>query len=126
MAEDFLLFFYASFYAEKYVGIDVPVYRYRVASGMSSARKIDSVKKLRMVCSTASVFTVVSESKELKSLQENEINCVRHQSSKFLADNIKQLRDTVIPELQPAARAMLCDYWGEDFVTRIEKSMKAE
>ena len=62
MTEDFLLFFFISYYAEKYVGIDNPVYRYRVQSGMSSARKIDSIKKIRMVCSTASVFTVIFES----------------------------------------------------------------
>ena len=122
MTEDFLLFFFISYYAEKYVGIDNPVYRYRVQSGMSSARKIDSIKKIRMVCSTASVFTVIFESKEFKTLEENEINCVRRFSSIYLAENIKQLKDNVIPELREQARAMLCDYWGESFVEKVEKA----
>jgi hypothetical protein len=101
----------------------VEVYRYRVAIGMSSARKIDSIKKLRTVCSTASVFAVISESKELKSLLEEEINCVRRFSSSYMADNIRRLHDTVIPELKEESRAMLCDHWGESFVKKIEANV---
>ncbi len=123
MAEDFLIFFFTSFYAKKYVGIDTPVYRYRAASGISSARKIDSIKKLRMVCSTASVFTVISESKELKSLEEPEVMCVRRLAPVYLKNNILQLRKTVVPELQQKAHAMLCDYWGTGFVEKVEKIM---
>ena len=51
MAEDFLISFFTTFYAEKYVGIENLVYQYRAQSGMSSKRKIDSLKKIRMVCS---------------------------------------------------------------------------
>ena len=123
MTEDFLQFFFISYYSKKYVGIDNPVYRYRVASGMSSARKIDSIKKIQTVCSTATVFTIIFESKELKTLEEDEMNCVRRYSSQFLADNIRQLRDNVVPELQEQARAMLCEYWGEGFVDKVEKLM---
>lgn len=126
MTEDFLLFFFISYYAKKYAGIDSPVYRYRVLSGMSSSRKIDSIKKIRMVCSTASVFAVIFESNELKALEENEINCVRRFSSFYLSDNIRQLRETVIPELRQEARAMLCEYWGSGFVEKVEKVLLAE
>jgi len=123
MAEDFLIFFFTFFYAQKYVGIDKLVYYYRAASGMSSARKIDSEKKMRMVCSTASVFAVISESEELKSLDEKELDSIRRMSTKYLIDNVRQLRNSVIPELQEKARAMLCDYWGAGFVEKIEKLM---
>ena len=123
MAEDFLISFYSTFHAKKYVGIDNQVYQYRAQSGMSSTRKIDSQKKIRMVCSTASVFAVISESEELKTLEENEVNCVRRYSSYYLKDNIKQLQDNVSPELQTKAREILCEYWGESFVNRIEKNM---
>ena len=123
-AEDFLIFFFTSFYSKLYVGIEDKVYRYRVQSGMSSARKIDSLKKIRMICSTASVFTVISESEELKQLEENEINFVRRFASAYLADNIRQLSETVIPELQLQAREMLCEYWGASFVERVERSVK--
>lgn len=124
MGEDFLIFFFTSFYAKKYVGIENQVYLYRAQSGMSSTRRIDSIKKLRMVCSMASVFTVISESEEFKKLEENEKNCVRSRSSYYLKDNIKQLHDTVIPELQEQARSMLCDYWGESFVEKMEKAIE--
>jgi len=110
-------------YAQKYVGIDNLVYYYRAASGMSSARKIDSEKKMRMVYSTASVFAVISESEELKSLDEKELDSIRRMSTKYLIDNVRQLRNSVIPELQEKARAMLCDYWGAGFVEKIEKLM---
>ena len=124
MKEDFLIFFFLSFYAEKYVGIDDEVYLYRHSSGMSSRQKIDSVKKIRTVCSAASVFALISQSDELKALQENEINCVRRYSALHLEDNIKQLNDSVIPELKSTAREILCEYWGQDFVERVEKTMK--
>ena len=123
MTEDFLIFFFTSFYAQKYVGIDKLVYYYRAASGMSSARKIDSIRKLRMVCSSASVFTVISESEELKSLSETELGYIRRFSTKHLMDNILQLRRSVIPELQEKAHAMLCEYWGAGFVEKVEKIM---
>ena len=123
MAEDFLISFFTTFYAKKYVGIDNQVYQYRAQSGMSSKRKIDSIKKIRMVCSTASVFATIAESKELKALDENEVNCIRRYSTYYLKDNIKQLQDNVIPELQTTAHALLCDYWGESFVNRVEESL---
>ncbi|WP_074640982.1 glycosyltransferase family 2 protein [Treponema bryantii] len=126
MAEDFLISFFTTFYAEKYVGIENPVYQYRAQSGMSSKRKIDSLKKIRMVCSTASVFAVISQSEELKTLDENEVNCVRRFSTYYLKDNIKQLQDNVIPELKNIAHEILCEYWGESFVNRVEASMKKQ
>ena len=39
--------------------------------------------------------------------------------------NIRHL-ERVIPSLQAEAYAILCDYWGEDYVKQIEKSMKDE
>lgn len=124
MREDFLIFFFIATHAEKYVGIENQVYRYRVASGMSSVRKIDSLQRLRTICSTASVFTVISESEELKALDENEVNCVRRNVSAHLADNIVQLRETVVPELREEAHRMLCEYWGESFVQKIESAVE--
>ena len=61
MAEDDLIFFFIIQYAKSYIGIEEKVCRYRIDSGMSSARKIDSVRKWRMVCSAASVFSILSE-----------------------------------------------------------------
>ena len=43
----------------------------------------------------------------------------------YLANNIKQMRETVIPELQKKARAMLCEYWGAGFVEKIEAGLSS-
>ena len=44
----------------------------------------------------------------------------------YLASNINQLKRLVIPSLRAEAYAMLCDYWGEDYVKQVEKSMKKD
>lgn len=123
-AEDYLISFFLTQSAKLYIGLDQKVYRYRITSGVSSSRKIDTLHKWEMVCSTASVFTVISQwlkSNQPKSqITPEEVNYIRLKTSVYLANNLRQMKETVIPELQPAARQMLCDYWGEHFVQTIE------
>ncbi len=131
MAEDFLLFFFISQYARRYVGIQDKVYKYGLSSGMSSVRRIDTLHKWKMICSAASVFSVIVQWIEQENeagrqpLAEDEINNVRQRTSFYLANNLKQLKETVVPELQSEAHRMLCDYWGEHFVERIEEEIKS-
>ena len=122
MAEDFLIFFFISQFAKSYIGIKEKVCRYRLNSGMTGIRKIDSMRRWHMICSTASVFTVVSEwiKEHPDSFTNAEIDEVRRQSTIYLKNNLKQLREAVVPELQPLARRELGEYWGESFVARIE------
>lgn len=121
MAEDVLLFFFISQHAQSYLGIKNKVYRYRINTGMSSARKIDSLTRWKMICSTAGVFTILSSCTE--NLQPDEVEKLRSLTRYYLANNIKQMQEAVIPELQPQARKLLCDYWGESFVNRVEEAM---
>ena len=130
MADDLLLFFFIAQYAKSYLGIEKNVYRYRVNSGMTSNRKIDNLQKWRMICSTASVFSIISEyiahseKKALEeSLQPDEIAHIRKLTGYYLLNNLKQMKETVVPELQEEARKMLCEYWGETFVEKMEKSL---
>lgn len=58
-AEDFLTYFFISFFAKKYFGIEDKVYNYFVNTGISSNKKIDSLEEWQKVCSTASVFTIL-------------------------------------------------------------------
>jgi hypothetical protein len=44
-------------------------------------------------------------------------------TSYYLGNNIKQMRVTVIPELQQQAHELLCEYWGESFVKRVEEKL---
>ncbi len=124
MAEDVLLFFFLGQYAKSYIGIKSKVYRYRMNTGMSSHRKIDTMQKWKMICSTASVFSVLSTWITENEIPEDEVNKIREMTRYYLANNLKQLHEAVIPELQEQARGMLCDYWGKDFVEKMEKAMK--
>ena len=126
MADDLLLFFFLAQCACSYKGIEAKVYRYRTDSGMTSSRRIDSLHKWKMICSAASVFTVISQWMEAHpaALAPDENAQVRRRARFYLANNIRQLRETVVPELQAPARDMLCQYWGEHFVESLEKSLK--
>ena len=136
MADDFLLFFFLSQYAKSYIGIQNKVYRYRVNTGMTSHRLIDSLHKWKMICSAASVFTVISSWLENHQKNENkdqnqndntvyllpdEMEKLRAKARYYILNNIQQMRERVVPELLPQAREMLCEYWGEDFVKLVEK-----
>ena len=141
MADDYLLFFFLSQYAKSYIGIQTKVYRYRVNTGMTSHRSIDSLQKWKMICSAASVFTVISQWVEkqgagrnqnpsqadnLSPLLPDEIEMLRSRARYYILNNIQQMRDRVVPELLPQARQMLCDYWGEEFVEIAEKALDSK
>lgn len=121
LGEDFLHFFFIGLYAQSYVGIEDKVYRYRVDSGMSNQQKITTLEKWQMICSTASIFSVLSQTlPQQPLLSEDEVALVRQFAIRYLGNNILTLRNTVAPELQPQARALLGEYWGQDFVEQVE------
>ena len=127
MADDVLLFFFISQYACSYIGIKEKVYKYRINTGMSSQRKIDTLHKWQMICSTASVFTIIAQwiqnNKSNFELQNDELQKIKAMTRFYLANNLHQMKETVIPELQPQAHQLLCDYWGQSFVEKIEKQL---
>lgn len=126
-AEDFLQYFFISYEAKKYAGIKKTVYRYYVDVGISSFQKISNLDRWRKICSTANVFTILFQAvKELPLERYSQIQkeALQLQSCSYLANNIKQLKESVIPELQPQAREILCEYWGESFVNRIEEALQ--
>ena len=125
-AEDFLQYFFISYEAKKYAGIKQPVYRYYVDAGISSFQKISSLDRWQKICSTANVFTILFQTvKELPSNRyaQTQKEALQKQSCSYLANNIKQLKEAVIPELQPAALKMLNEYWGADFVEKMMKDL---
>lgn len=126
MADDALLFFFLAQKASSYIGIPNKVYRYRLNVGMTSARKIDTMRKWRMICSAASVFTVISQwiadSRE-SPLEADELEKIRSMTRGYLANNLRQYYETVVPELQEEAYAMLCEYWGEGFVKKVDAAI---
>ncbi|MCR5401270.1 MAG: glycosyltransferase family 2 protein [Treponema sp.] len=125
VADDLLLFFFLAQEAKNYLGIQNNVYLYRVDSGMTSHRKIDTIHKWKMVCSTASVFSVLSSwaQEDEKRLAPDELEMLKAMTRTYLLNNIKQMRDRVIPELMEEARSLLCEYWGESFVRLAEEAL---
>ena len=49
---------------------------------------------------------------------------VRRYSRLFLRNSIIRMKNLVAPELQQDARKMLCEYWGEGFVEKVEKAIE--
>ncbi|MBQ7159853.1 MAG: glycosyltransferase family 2 protein [Treponema sp.] len=130
MADDLLIFFFVSINARRYVGIENKVYRYRINSGMSSDRKIDTLKKWKLICTSSSVFAIISawikehdsvteENQSEPLLSETDLDHLGRVTLSYLASNVRQLHYSVIPELQDEARQMLGEYWGESFVQKV-------
>ena len=126
MADDLLIFFFIALNAKKYVGLDKKLYRYRINSGMSSCRIINNLQRWHLVCSSASVFAVISQwiKDNPNYFSAEELKTIKMKTVYYLRNALQQMHETVIPELQPQAREMLCEYWGESFVNRIEESLK--
>ena len=127
MAEDFVTFFYLSVHAARYVGIKDKVYQYRVTTGISSGRKIDNMRRWKMVCSAASAFAdvslMVNDIKAQGILADEDIERLGKVTMSYVANSLRQLRGLVVPELQEEAYAMLCEYWGEDFVRNVDAAI---
>ncbi|MBQ1948594.1 MAG: glycosyltransferase family 2 protein [Treponema sp.] len=135
MAEDYLLFFWLAYECSvkeyTYLGVKDTVYVYCAETGVTSLMKIKTIEDWRKIVSTASVFTsIFSEIENLpqdqvsKVLTEEILDCVKGNCRSFLAHNIFNYRQLVIPELKPQAYEMLCDYWGRDFVEEIEAALE--
>jgi glycosyltransferase involved in cell wall biosynthesis len=125
MGDDYLISFFVMLNAKRYCGTKTEVYHYRITNGMSSKRKIDSLRKWKLVCSAASIFTIISQWLEEHGnnteILPEEMSAIRLRARNYLANNITQMEESVIPELKTEARAMLCEYWGTDFVEEMEK-----
>lgn len=129
-AEDFLLYFFILLEKPSYYGIDKVVYNYSQDSGITSKNQITNLERWEKVCSTSSVFTLIfsylDEHPFPKDSAHALIKELRAICNTYLASNINQLKRLVTPSLRAEAYAILCDYWGEDYVKQIEKSMKDE
>ena len=127
-AEDFLQFFFITRFAKSYFGTQELVYYYRKTSGMTSAKKIDTIRSWEMVCSTASVFTILFDWNKIDEstfrLTPEEHATLQQFSQYYIKNNYRQYTETVIPQLKAQAYELLCEYWGEGFVKRVEKEFK--
>ena len=125
MAEDLVQYLLIAHGARRYVGIPDVVYNYTINTGISSQSSITTLDRWEQVCSTASVFTVLFACLETlyPPFTQEQLNCIRRLCRSYVANNLQQLNHAVVPELRPQAYELLCDYWGEGLVKRIQDSM---
>lgn len=131
MIEDLLQYFFISFFAEKYAGIADKVYCYTVDTGISSDAVISDLGRWEKICTAANVFTIIfdaikpgQDGEQELALSFEQLEALKLQSRSYLVNNIQQLKKCVVPELQEQAYALLCEYWGENFVATMEKAME--
>lgn len=126
MGEDFLIYSFCALFAQKYVGIENIVHRYSLDTGMSSCANINTLSRWEQICSAASVFAVFFEviAQECNLFSSEQVVSINTLCRSYLKNNILQLRKAVVKELQEDAFALLCEYWGEDFVKKMESEIK--
>ena len=130
VGEDFLIWFFITRFAYSYFGIENIVYKYRQTSGMTSKKIINNEEQIKMIASTASVFSIIynwlNEQKELgkNPLQDDELKAIYENSYKMLNNNLIQLEHNVVPELKEKAYQIMCEFWGTNFVNKVEEARK--
>ena len=126
MAEDVVQYLLIAHGARRYVGISDIVYHYSVNTGISSHTEITTLERWEQVCSTASVFTVLFACLEELDppFTESQLAAIRKLCRFYVANNLQQLKHSVVPELQTQAYDILCDYWGEGLVKRMEETLQ--
>ena len=128
-ADDFLIFFYISLFAQSYIGLENKIHYYRIDSGMTASKAITSLERWKTVCSTSTVFTVISQwlqenPSESQSITSDELSKIKEQGRLYLVSSHMQISNLVIPALQPQAYEMLCEYWGKDLVELADSQLK--
>lgn len=131
VAEDLLQFFFITRAAKSYFGTKQLVYLYRQNVGMTSDKMITDLRRWEMVCSTASVFTILFDwrNQQIESTDKDPLTAEEHYSLQnfsyyYIRNNYLQYQNTVSQEIKQQAYELLCDYWGENFVKRVEKEFK--
>ena len=127
MADDILVFFFLARYLHKYVGIKNKVLLYRDNSGVTSAHEITSLERWKISCTGANAFSIISEFLKEKHddfvLTPEESEAIRDKAMHFLIMALRRLNADVVPELKLQAYAMLCDYWGKEFVVQVDQAL---
>ena len=125
MGEDFLIYFFILLHARSYFGIEDIVYNYHIGTGISSNREIKDLARWERACTAASVFAVIFSYLEEHPLSapnaEKLTAALQNRCKTALLQNLRHLK-RVIPSLRDEAYAILCDYWGEEYVNAAEKA----
>ena len=119
--EDYLIYFFVTYFAKKYVGIKDKLYVYSVDTGISSGQKIEDLTRWEKVCSVSSVFSIIFDSIENENLElsDGQKDAVRRQCNTYVLSTYRYFKYFCIEEIKPQAWEMFCDYWGKSYVEKI-------
>ena len=106
------------YFVYAYDDIAEAFYYYLENEGITSNKTVTDLESWRRNCTIASTYSLLLTFEG--NLTEEEKEGVRALSRNFICNSIVRLRNKVIPELQPAAREMLCEYWGKGYVEKME------
>ena len=126
MADDYLQYLWICTQAKSYYGIDKYVYNYNHTGGITSQKEINDLGTWKKICSTASVFTSIFstlETLDYAPFTSEQLDIIRLTCRMYLKNNLLQLNTVVSPALHDQAYQMLCDWWGPDFVSKMEKEL---
>lgn len=127
LAESYLFFFFIVLNSHKFIGINTPVYKYIINTGLTSGKKIDTLDKCKSICSSASVFTVIFDFLEKNNhtikLNEEEITKIGEKLLILAKQSIDQVEKNIIPELKEQAQEILLNYWGENIITVVKNKL---
>ena len=87
------------------------------------------LEKWEKICSSSSIFVFLLDGIQNENPQNYSLlhsDAVKIECIKGLKNNLLQYKSVVSPEIQKEAYEMLCDYWGEDFVKQIQKSVSEQ
>lgn len=127
MAEDFLIFVLCCVFAKKLTLLNETHYVYSFFNGVTNVKKIESevdLAKWARICSSASVYSILSLfiKDNPGCFSEESANAVRESCLASLGKLIEIMHRTITDDgLRTSARKILCDYWGSDFVGKVER-----
>ena len=124
MGEDLCISFFINYFAKSYFGFnDSYIYKYNFINGITTPKKITDLTVFEKCCSAASIFTVLYMFLQENSLPPEYLRRTQEHCVFYLNNNLSTLKN-VVPQLYNEAHAVLCDYWGESLVKKIQSVHK--
>lgn len=119
--EDYLIYFFVTYFAKKYIGIKNELYVYSVDTGISSGQRIEDLVRWEKVCSVSSAFAIIfdaiaNEEIEITSEQKD---AVQRQCNTYVLSTYRYYKYFCNEDIKPEAWDMFCEYWGSDYVNNI-------
>lgn len=126
LGEDFLHYFFISYYAEKYIGIPERLYTYSVGEGISTTTSFTSLEQWKAICSAAFIFPILFSFLEKRDKGEKYLSQLRKFAQSHLYHSIKRWEKAVTEELKKPAYEALCEAWGRENVFHMQEIMERE